>query len=310
MAMIYAFDNVVERDIDLLVLDRMYTSGLLDFFLEEAGLDGYELVNAVHSDADPVHGESDIVAVVRKGDDVHGLLIENKINAGAQPNQYERYHIRGKERFGDKYTVFLIAPEAYLASNYEAQHKYEHCVSYEKMRDSCFREDPYAFALLSRAVVKKTSPGSSAVSPEKTAFWHAYFDYQQQFAPDVPMLYSKRNHGYFSDWPHYKISPPIKSLEIIHKPNYKGEDFGTVELEFERMYHRIEELKAATQNILVPEMFWKRAGKSASLCIKVPRMDFSHAFEEYEAVMPEVFSAVRALQGIVLQLRNMSGVFE
>ena len=308
MAMTYAFDNVVERDIDLLVLDRFYTSPLLNLFLEAAGLDGYELVNAVHSDVDPVHGESDIVAVVRKDADVHGLLIENKITAGAQPDQYERYHIRAKERFGDKYAIFLIAPEAYLASNYEAQHKYEHCISYEKMRDECFRNDPYAFALLSKAVEKKSTTISSLISPEKTAFWHAYFDYQQQFAPDIPMLYSKRNHGYFSDWPHFKISPPIKKLEIIHKPNYKGEDYGTVELEFEGAYHRIDELKATTQTLLSPEMFWKRAGKSASLCIKVPKMDFSHSFEEYEAVMPEILSAVRALQGIVQQLRNMNGI--
>ena len=308
--MIYEFDNVVERDIDLLVLDRLYTSKLLDLFLEEAGLEGFELVKATHSDIDPVHGESDIVAVIRKESEIRGLLIEDKINAGAQPDQYERYHIRGTDQFGSNYTVFLIAPQEDLASNYEAQHKYEHCISYEKMRDTCFKNDPYAYALLTRAVTKKAKPDSSLVSPEKTAFWHAYFDYQQEFAPDVPMLYTKRNHGYFSDWPHFKVSPPIKKLEIIHKPNYKGETYGTVELEFEGMYHRMEQLKAATQNRLSPEMFWKRAGKSASLCIKVPMMDFSRNFDEYRDVMPEVLSAVRALQGIVHQLRNISGVFE
>ena len=308
--MTYEFDNVVERDIDLLILDRLYTSNLLELFLEEAGLEGYELIRAKHSDVDPVNGESDIVAVVRKNADVHGIMIEDKINASAQPDQYERYHMRAAEQFGENYTIFLIAPQAYLTANYEAQHKYEHCISYETMRDRCFRNDPYAFALFSRAVAKKAATGSSRVSPEKTAFWHAYFDYQQQFAPDVPMLYSKRNHGYFSDWPHFKISPPVKKLEIIHKPNYKGEDYGTVELEFEGMYSRMETLKVATRDILAPEMFWKRAGKSASLCIKIPKMDFSNDFEEYAPIMPEVFAAVRALQGVVHYLRNTSGIFQ
>jgi hypothetical protein len=44
------------------------------------------------------------------------LLIENKISAGAQPNQAARYRDRGNEGLGkiwDDFKTILIAPAAY-----------------------------------------------------------------------------------------------------------------------------------------------------------------------------------------------------
>lgn len=302
----YTFDNILERDVDFLILDRLYSSqSLLNLFLAEAGLDGYELVDAIHSDMDPLHGESDIVAIVRKGDDIHAIMIENKIGAAAQAKQFERYHIRGKEHYGDAYTVFLIAPQAYLGANYEAQEKYKHKISYETIRDTCFSNDPFAFSVLSRAITKKEKSGSVIISEETTNSWHAYYQFQKATASDLVLQYTERAHGPASDWPHYVIPHGAKGLTIIHKTKFKTFPAGTVELQFNGMADKEGVLRAATKDLLAEDMYWKAAGKSISVAIDVPAIDFSQPFTQYERHMPLVFDAVRKLLVLARKIGNI-----
>ena len=82
-------------------------------------------------------GESDLLWLVRVNNGQQRLaLIENKINAAAQPLQYERYHQRGlryvSDGLSDDFVTVLIAPEAYRSSDSKS---YEIRISYESIAD-------------------------------------------------------------------------------------------------------------------------------------------------------------------------------
>ena len=62
-------------------------------------------------------GESDITVILQNQNTKIGLLIEDKINAIAMPEQCNRYSICGKKgiKNGDykAFYVFIVAPEKY-----------------------------------------------------------------------------------------------------------------------------------------------------------------------------------------------------
>lgn len=93
-------EAVSERDIDLLLCEEWSVNA--DYrrrFLRRVsgGLEEMEFERLAHSVTDPIHGESDIVMLRQHGDHRHALLIENKIDAIAQPEQAARYAKRAAE---------------------------------------------------------------------------------------------------------------------------------------------------------------------------------------------------------------------
>lgn len=82
-------------------------------------------------------GESDVTVVIDVEGELHGLLIEDKIDAGAQPDQHGRYVKRGKlgVEAGDykAFSIFLFCPEKYYKNNSEAK-LYEHLLTYEECK--------------------------------------------------------------------------------------------------------------------------------------------------------------------------------
>jgi hypothetical protein len=79
-------------------------------------------IRAWRSVCDPLLGESDLLWLVSSPDRSRRVaLIENKINALAQPNQYERYVLRGNQ-YRDQghcveYRIVLISPLAYRSED-------------------------------------------------------------------------------------------------------------------------------------------------------------------------------------------------
>ncbi len=90
-------EAVSERDIDLLLLEEFNVSA--DFprwfyqLCNPQAKNSTFCVGAWHSVTEPDLGESDLIAMYS---DSHAILIENKIDAVAQPNQAKRYHLRGE----------------------------------------------------------------------------------------------------------------------------------------------------------------------------------------------------------------------
>jgi hypothetical protein len=136
-------EAVAERDIDLLLLEELRCAPeFREWFSSHAlGQDADQLrfLGAWHSVTDAALGESDLLLLVQDpaGQRI-AILIENKIDAIAQPEQATRYLQRGEKGRGkdhwDDFTTCIVAPERYLASVTDAA-LYKVQISYEEIRD-------------------------------------------------------------------------------------------------------------------------------------------------------------------------------
>ena len=137
------FEKVFERDIDLLIINKFINDPkVANYFLDKLNLSNYKLIKVEHSLMDN-DGESDITIILENDVEKIALLIEDKIDAIAMPNQRNRYDIRGnkgiKNKEYDRYFVFIIAPQDYLDTNLESK-KYENRISYEELKE-LFKDD-------------------------------------------------------------------------------------------------------------------------------------------------------------------------
>ena len=93
--MVFRFNGVSERDMDLLFLEEFAVNkDFWDLFIQQIqdfDLNGYEIVSEELSFVDAALGESDLTIVLENKGHKVALLIEDKINAVAQPRQYERW---------------------------------------------------------------------------------------------------------------------------------------------------------------------------------------------------------------------------
>ena len=119
------YSTVRERDMDLLFLELLATdAGFVDLLVSRAELIGKPLVKSIElSRSDAELGESDITAVIAINGKDYGFLIEDKVDAAAQPNQYERYKKRGEkgvkagEFSEDRIFIFFIIKNCVILNN-------------------------------------------------------------------------------------------------------------------------------------------------------------------------------------------------
>ncbi|MES0020207.1 hypothetical protein [Mesorhizobium sp. M0036] len=180
----------------------------LDFFLEEefnvdpafttlfcqaCGLADVRVSveRTVHSLSDKF-GEADLVVVL----DAAGpqgerqklaLLIENKINAGLQPDQAGRYRKRGEwgveNKLWSHYTTVLVAPKAYIDARPDAG--FMAAVSIESLKSWITTADAnrrnFKLARLDEAIAKKNATGVKVVDTDMTSFRKQYYRFLQDW---------------------------------------------------------------------------------------------------------------------------------
>jgi hypothetical protein len=127
--------TVSEADVDWIVCIELNSNAQFRQWFAKAvfGSGSIEHDQAWRSISSPESGESDLVWLVRS-EDGHSVmaLVENKISAIAQPEQYVRYVWRG-ERYVEKnicneFRTVLISPEGYVSrdsANYQVHVSYE-----------------------------------------------------------------------------------------------------------------------------------------------------------------------------------------
>ena len=75
-----------ERDVDMVLARAFYEqNGAAQLFLKN----GDKILHVQHS-AMELHGESDLQIIVQRNGSRHAILIEDKVDAPAQPDQYQR----------------------------------------------------------------------------------------------------------------------------------------------------------------------------------------------------------------------------
>lgn len=135
-----SFSTVRERDMDLLFLESIVTDpGFCSLVLEKTDYanKSFRVLDAQLSRTELDLGESDLTVILEIEGKRIALLIEDKIDAIAMPDQCERYRLRGERgrEKGDweEFSIHIFCPQKYHCSNSESQ-KYQHYLSYEECK--------------------------------------------------------------------------------------------------------------------------------------------------------------------------------
>ena len=302
----FTFEKISERDVDFIIMREFAKSPeFADIFLNKVGRNGSKVTHIEHSMFDTELGESDITVIVKQNDSLCGLLIENKIDAQAMPEQYARYCQRGengiKNQTYSDYAVFITAPQSYLDTNPEAQ-KYPYQISYETILDY-FKStnSPFECEIIRCAIDKQKSKYVVQEVPSITLFWNELYSYTQSSSFDVEMYPPKGAKGIRSTWPQFRV--PLKGSALFFKS-----EKGYVDLEFSGKSYKASLLQTELSNYRKHNMHWWSTGKSLSLRIKVKPIDFTSPFNECIDEINIMLHAVEELTAVATKLNDISYV--
>lgn len=274
------FEKIFERDVDLLIINKFLNdSNFKNYFLEKIGLKNYDVVKVEHSLMD-CDGESDVTIILSNGSETIGLLIEDKIDAIAMPNQRNRYDIRGKKgverKEYDRFFVFIVAPNDYLQTNNESK-KYENRISYEALLD-ILKEDMYSKSVIEQAIEEKKKGYIIIENENVTRFWQEYYNYIKNNYPQLYINEVSGPRGGKASWP--QIKTPIKKVYIIHKS-----DRGFMDLTFSGLGENFNSFRNYVNKYLDDDMSVYQTGKSVAIRLHVPIVDFKNNFNDYLSEM-------------------------
>jgi len=297
-----AFERIGERDVDLVIMRAF--SAIPEFsalFFEELGWRGATITHIEHSVMDHEFGESDVIIKALYGDIRCALLIENKIDANAQPEQYQRYVERGEKGLRsqeyDCFEVFITAPKAYLDTDPEAQ-KYPHQLSYETMLGFFEKQGAEFESEIIRTAIKKKEDGYTLLEVKPvTEFWQKLHFYINESAFTVSMNAPVGAKGSRSTTVPFKI--PLAGAMLFFKARH-----GFVDLEFTGKECESTRLKKDLLEYLEDGMQWEETGASLSLRIKVKPIDFRLPFEQAVDEVNLMLSAVERLTTFAVRLNN------
>jgi hypothetical protein len=225
-------------------------------------------LGAWRSFADSAFGESDIVWLVAAADGSRQMaLIENKIDAPAQPKQFERYLLRAAQYCEQGHCsacrVVLISPDAYRSTD---SGQYQVRISYESIRAYLHSQGDERGRYLSSLFERALHEPRPEPSPEITAFRRSVYELA------------------CTEFPQLELDEPLPTREYWVAKNYGGvaikykmyATLGTftesvVDLEIPGAAGEVEQLREAhAEDLESLGAAVVRAGKSAAIRVKVP----------------------------------------
>ena len=294
-----SFSPVRERDMDLLVLESIVTDPrFCELVLEDTvyAKKSFRVLDAQLSRTEIDLGESDLTVILEIEGKRVGLLIEDKIDAIAMPDQYERYLKRGKVGIEkgdwDEFTVYIFCPQKYYCANSEAK-KYMRFRSYETFKEYFDKKGDILSHVrsqqLAQAITKAKKPPEANVDKNANAFFKQYLQFQRQHYPTLDMRTSKTSSGW---WPHYGTR--LGDTYIYHKTQE-----GSVILIFPNAtahMDTLQEIASWLRDHGLPGVFATTASKSIALSIDVPKLKVTEPFEHTsKSDLKACLDAVQAL---------------
>lgn len=293
-----SIEAVTERDIDLLIIEELSAS--TDFFnfiiAQTIKETDYKFIKSFHSLSDET-GETDIAILCECKNKKYMFLIENKIDADFQPDQAERYRLRGENHISnnecDKFYTCLVAPKKYLTGNNEFDFyiEYENIKEYFKQWKTEINRSKYKIALLDLAIEKQRR-GNTSNPDERAIDFHT-------------KLYEYSNKHY-SHLQKDKINPkaPIGSTTFCFTPNIIKKEkniwlcfiaSGNAYILLSGKANELEILREKYQNTFKEEMFIEKAGKSLAIRILIDKIDISESFENQQNLVKKALDKVDIL---------------
>ena len=294
-----SFNNTItERDMDILLAQAVVTDpGVCRLLIDKTEHKGKPFtVKKVEISKENKLGESDVTVIVEIDGDLHGLLIEDKIDASAQPDQHERYAKRGdlgkKEGDYNDYSIFIFCPVKYYKNNSEAK-LYEHVLTYEECKEYFDgKDDPlssFRSQQLAQGISKAKRTPSSEVDARSNTFLRQYIQYQREHYPSLDLSTREDRNGGVTDF-----RTELGYVYINHKI-----EKGYVDLTFPKAADKLERVKliaewAREHNL--SEVSVVKATVGAMIRIHVPKFDIQKGFECVDAEdLNKCFDAIKEL---------------
>lgn len=286
-------ESIQERDVDLILLEELSTDfTFCEWFIKELSLPPLTSINgAWKSISDFGLGETDILFSYFSYEKKIFVLIENKLDANFQYEQYDRYKSRANKYLNNKkcdisYCI-LTAPKLYC----ENQNEFDNYLTYESIADRLeligSKRSLFKSKLL-RIGSEKLRRGYQPVnSVPVQSFWHSYWHFKEKF---YPQFYMKKPGivPHNSDWP-ILFEERLPNIVFYHKLAQ-----GNVDANF-RGYDEETEFKI---KVVLPS--WIRIekhGKTFSLRI------FSGKLDRFSDFNSQIDTVKRGLD-MMLKLRN------
>lgn len=294
------YGRISERDMDLMFSESIASDiGFVQLFLEKANIK-YNSVRVEHVELSRTEidlGETDITVKVNVDGVLHGLLIEDKIDAIAMDKQHERYIKRGNKGVElEEYNIFhifIVCPEKYYKSNNEAQ-KYENYISYEECYEFFLQKNDLISRVRSQQLnqaIEKAKKTSQAVLNEKAnAFFLKYKTYQEENYPNLDLRTKENSNGYWT----YFATKFGSQIYIYHKilQGYVDLTFTSAAESMEKM----EYMAAWLKNHGFPGIRAVKTGQAGALRLHVPKLDLYSEFpEEGSEHIDACFEAIQSL---------------
>jgi hypothetical protein len=214
-------EAIQERDIDLILLEELSTDlSFCDWFISELGLPKLSSrVGAWRSITDFGLGETDILFSYTSENLKINVLIENKLDASFQDEQYGRYAERASKYQStnecDIAYCVLTAPQEYC----DNQNDFEYYISYEniaqRLENTGSERGVFKCNLLKIAIEKLRRGYQPVNSLPVQRFWNSYWEYKES---NYPSLYMKKPGivPHQSDWPMLN-DKRLKNIVFYHK---------------------------------------------------------------------------------------------
>ena len=291
--------TILERDIDMLLLEELHASpNFRSFLLELTGREtGWRFKDGKASVIRDGQRESDLeVQFSHPGGEKLRLLVETKIDARYQPRQLEDYMKRAalyEQQDPDlQAAVLLIAPESYSREHDDKCRR----ISLEEIRtwfetsDLSSERKNYKISLLSGAIEKQKQVHDFSVkNPDDhvTGFWLDHWNLVRELAPEFRMKRPSTTAGTGSGYRKIAFVSDLPSgSQLVHKIHrYQGRSEKNlpisdyVDLQFSRTsVNELEERygafvrQARNDKRIHKSVEIVSAGKSASIRVHVPYM--------------------------------------
>lgn len=302
------FNGVSEHDMDMLFLQLFsIDSGFASLFLNAVSIniDNFSIDSIELSKADSKLGESDITVLMTVGTKKVALLIEDKIDAIAMPEQADRYIKRGdkgiKKGEYDIYFSFIVCPQKYYDNNEEA-HKYPYVITYETIREYLKTIDSPAYCTylqqLDQAIEKAKRPPKVEVDENANRFFRKYKDYQEENYPELNLTTKRDANGY---WAHYTTR--FGTVYLYHKI-----EAGYIDLTFNKASDHIDELTIVADWLRkhgFETVSAVKTGMAGALRVIVPKLNNQIPFEENDH--DEIETCFRTISRLI-EAVNVFGV--
>jgi len=300
--------RIYERDVDIILAEEFYSSAsFASWFLSFTKLfcETTAEVTEVDVSLSDERGESDLVIVFERPDKTRfALLIEDKIDAGFQPDQVGRYRSRGQKGLTSKrwqsFEVLLCAPRAYIEKNPIAA-DFDATVSYEDIAtwlraNMPGRRGEYRAAFLSAAAPRGATAYRKQTDSETDAFWNEAYVLAGRDFPDLEM--KKPNYASNANW-------------VIFRPKFFGARVsvdlkaiaGSADLSFSKMSPSV--IFNAVESIKAPEMIVTQAGASAVIRMKFPEFSVAEGPEIVATKVQAAFVVCRNLVNFYRKHQSM-----